>query len=1180
MTRYAKVKLHLESVSPPMCLRVVDRAPDLILGFPFLQRFNPIIDWRAQTMTFMYRNVPHVVHAASNSSTTSPSAVTPPFCRSTSTTSLLNDPVLVDATADDLFELAQLAVVSRVELLDDITSVEASQPPPPHPAEVTALMLEFQDVFPASLPKGLPVARPTDHRIDLLPDTRPPAHRVYRMSPAEEVELKSQLDKYLEAGFIEPARSAYGAGVLFARKKDNTLRLCTDYRSLNKATVMDKYPMPRIDELLDEMQGSSFFSKMDLQQGFNQIRVVPKHVERTAFQTKFGSFQYLVMPFGLCNAPATFQRTMNIIFAKCRPFVAIYLDDLIIHSKTWPEHLQHLRRAFSVLREEKFYAKTSKCAFAQSEIDFCGFRLNAEGVTTQPEKIRAVRDWKAPTDPKGIRSFLGLCGFYQRFVPGYSTLVSPLTDLLKKTTQWSWEAPQKAAFEGLKDALAETCRQAYPDPAKPYVVHLDASAVALGATLSQEDANGLLRPITCTSRKFNHAECNYPAHEREMLAFVHAMKTWKHYLMGSFTTAYTDSTFLKYISTMKSPSPRVVRWLSDLALFHYELKHIPGSTNTAADALSRPDEATLCVLDLDLEASWEASYREDPVVYPLYFHPDENNTGAMLHPHEWHHGRFWLDDRIVVPRTKVTSVLEQYHDQLVAGHWGIPKTVEIIKRRFSFPRIRQNVLHHVRTCTACQAGKPNRLRAAGQVQAIYLPMRKWQSVSIDWICGLPEQRVADQVFNSLLVFTDRATKMVHIVPSNKNETAQQTAEFFLKYVVRYHGLPRSIHTDRDSRFMSSFWIALCDLLDVRVRPTTGFNPQCNGQAERSNQTVKQLFRIAKERGVNWLNVLEVAEIAINSAPISHTKYSPFFLNYGFDPCILPDVHNLHSSLNEQIETVHHFVSGMQSRWLAVRTLLRTLQAQATAQANRHQAPQAPFRVGQFVMVSMQIKQRKQLARKGTLGLKQAGPYRILQIIGPETYKLELPPGVRIHPNFNRRFLLPFHSRTEDDPPQGTESFQVDLDQPQAMPDTLANPRAEGEPSAEPPDPARVERLQLSREAEPPIQDPWFVPEVHLPAHSQHLPQLPQIVQEPDGSFYSNLTPHQLFSSPYFDRDGYLAAGHQPPQPIDVDADDVENTSPPQVWHFTPADLGMEPKDVTDGPEWPAHSRRRQHRRGH
>ena len=292
--------------------------------------------------------------------------------------------------------------MSQVERVDDIVSVEKSEPPPPHPQVVSDLLVEFSDVFPAKLPLGLPVTRPTDHRIDLVPEARPPSHRLYRMSPSEEMELKLQLETYQAAGFIEPARSAYGAGVLFARKKDGALRLCVDYRALNKLTIPDKYPMPRIDELLDGMQGSRFFSKMDLQQGFHQIRVHPEHIERTAFQTKFGSFQFRVMPFGLCNAPATFQRTMNMLFEQCRAFTSVYLDDLIIHSRSMAEHLVHLRKVLEVLRQEKLFAKSSKCAFAQREIEFCGFVVNAEGICTQKEKSRL---WKSGQPPKMLRTF-------------------------------------------------------------------------------------------------------------------------------------------------------------------------------------------------------------------------------------------------------------------------------------------------------------------------------------------------------------------------------------------------------------------------------------------------------------------------------------------------------------------------------------------------------------------------------------------------------------------------------------------------------------------------------------------------------------------------------------------------------------------------------------------------------
>ena len=278
-------------------------------------------------------------------------------------------------------------------------------------------MDQFADVFTAYLPLGLPVARATDHRIDLQPSSKPPAHRIYRMAPAEDAELKKQLDAYLAAGQIEPAQSPFGAGVLFARKKDGSLRLCIDYRALNAITVKDKYPLPRIDEILDNMQGCTVFSKLDLHQGYHQIRVHYEHVSRTAFQTKYGSFQFRVMPFGLTNAPATFQRTMNLIMQKHRIYADVYLDDIIIHSASLEEHAEHLTAILADLRSEKLFAKSKKCEFAKSQIEFCGFVVSEKGISTQPSKIQAINDWPTPKSVADLKSFLDLCGFYQRFIP-------------------------------------------------------------------------------------------------------------------------------------------------------------------------------------------------------------------------------------------------------------------------------------------------------------------------------------------------------------------------------------------------------------------------------------------------------------------------------------------------------------------------------------------------------------------------------------------------------------------------------------------------------------------------------------------------------------------------------------------------------------------------------------------
>lgn len=326
------------------------------------------------------------------------------------------------------------------------------------------------------------------------------------MSPAEDTELKTQLEAYLAAGQIEPAQSPFGAGVLFARKKDGSQRLCIDYRGLNVITVKDKYPLPRIDEILDNMAGCRVFSKMDLHSGYHQIRIKPEDIFKTAFQTKYGSFQFKVMPFGLTNAPATFQRMMNQIMQKHREYTDVYLDDIVIHSRTLEEHAEHLRAILDTLRTEKLYAKLRKCEFARNSIEVCGHIISEKGISTMPSKLQNISEWPVPKNPADIKSFLGLCGFYQKFIPKYAAITVPLTELLKKSIKWKWEEPQKKSFTELKQALIHSAELAYPRWGEPFVVHLDASAFAIGATLSQNDTDGNLRMLACTSRKLNPAE--------------------------------------------------------------------------------------------------------------------------------------------------------------------------------------------------------------------------------------------------------------------------------------------------------------------------------------------------------------------------------------------------------------------------------------------------------------------------------------------------------------------------------------------------------------------------------------------------------------------------------------------------------------------------------------------------
>ena len=404
------------------------------------------------------------------------------------------------------------------------------------------LLSEFSDVFPDALPPGLPPSRPTDHSIDLLdPNARPPPHRCYRIPEADKAELRRQLDDYLSHGYIEPARSPYGAGVLFATKKGGDKRLCVDYRGLNSQTAKDVYPIPRIDEAIDTMAGSYVFSKIDLRPGFHQIRIVPAHRPLTAFQTCFGSFQWRVMPFGLCNAPSTFQRTMQMILDDLRQFVVVYIDDIVIFSRSEADHLLHLREVLIRLRRERLYGKLSKCSFFAHEIEFCGFIIGANGVRTQPDKIQAISKWPTPTNLRDVRAFIGLCGFYQKFIPRFAAIIAPLTDLMKKDHPFTWSNAESDAFNQLKSHMKNTVELAFPDFTKPFYLHMDASDHAVGATLSQYDSSDNLRLLACMSRKMDQAQRNYPTHERELLAFVLAVKQWRHYLLGHKTNILTDN---------------------------------------------------------------------------------------------------------------------------------------------------------------------------------------------------------------------------------------------------------------------------------------------------------------------------------------------------------------------------------------------------------------------------------------------------------------------------------------------------------------------------------------------------------------------------------------------------------------------------------------------------------------
>jgi hypothetical protein len=413
-------------------------------------------------------------------------------------------------------------------------------------SRVLRVLAEFEDVF-GELPSGLPPSREVDHRIVLVDGARPTYRRPYRASAVDNEEINRQVAQLLQKGWIRQSKSPWSSGVVLAKKKDGSWRLCVDFRAVNDITVKDRFPLPRVDDILDCVGNATIFSKIDLQMGYHQVRMAEESVEVTAFGTATGHWEWLVLPFGLCNAPPTFQRLMNSVFTEeLMKFVGVFLDDVLVFSGSIEEHVEHLRVVLSRLREQRLFAKRAKCVFAQPVVEFCGFQLSKDGVSTTPDKVNAVRGWKVPTDLKSLRTWLGFVGYYQRFVDGFNVLTAPLTNLLKKDSRWVWESCHQDAFERVNRAIIEAPVLAFPDATKKYHLFVDASDLGIGACLEEEvpglgplppesrlpsrsvglraklmqERGGVLRPVAFRSRKFGKHELNYPVHEKELCAIV------------------------------------------------------------------------------------------------------------------------------------------------------------------------------------------------------------------------------------------------------------------------------------------------------------------------------------------------------------------------------------------------------------------------------------------------------------------------------------------------------------------------------------------------------------------------------------------------------------------------------------------------------------------------------------
>src|SRR3954466_2848521 len=455
--------------------------------------------------------------------------------------------------------------------------------PPSLPSVVTDLLQEFLDVFPQDVPPGLPPIRGIEHQIDLIPDASLPNRAPYRTNPEETKQIQGPVQELLDKGYIRDSLSPCVVPVILVPKKDGTWRMCVDCRAINNITIRYRHPIPRLDDMLDELSGSTMFSKVDLRSGYHQIRMKLGDEWKTAFKTKFGLYEWLVMPFGLTNAPSTFMRLMNeVLRAFIGRFVVVYFDDILIYSKSLEEHLDHLRAVFIALRNARLFGNLGKCTFCTDRVSFLGYVVTPQGIEVDKAKIEAIESWLQPKTVTQVRSFLGLAGFYRCFVRDFSTIAAPLNELTCKDVPFTWGTAQEEAFAVLKDKLTHAPLLQLPDFNKTFELECDASGIGLGGVLFQD-----AKPVAYFSEKLSGPSLNYSTYDKELYALVRTLETWQHYLWPKEFVIHSDHESLKHIKSQAKLNRRHAKWVEFIESFPYVIKHKKGKDNIIVDALSR-----------------------------------------------------------------------------------------------------------------------------------------------------------------------------------------------------------------------------------------------------------------------------------------------------------------------------------------------------------------------------------------------------------------------------------------------------------------------------------------------------------------------------------------------------------------------------------------------------------------
>ena len=873
-------------------------------------------------------------------------------------------------------------------------------------------------------PWDLGSAKGVKHTIDTgsaqpiqVPPRRVPFHK--------RQEMRRQVDEMLEAQIIEPSESPWSSPVVLVAKPDGTQRFCVDYRALNKVTKRDLYPLPRCDDILESLAGAQWFSHLDLLRGYWQIDVVEEDREKTAFATPDGLYQFRKLSFGLTNAPACFMRAMHLVLkGLCWSDCLVYLDDIIVFGRTLQEHRERLSLVLSRLSEAGLKINPKKCKLLSERVIVLGHVVTRDGISTDPEKVRVIKEWPVPEDESQLKAFLGTASYYRQFVPNYAAIAAPLHRASQKGERFRWTVQCEEAFASIKRKLTNAPILAFPQLDEPFILDTDASDKGLGAVLSQVQG-GNERVIAYAARALSKAEGNYSTTRKELLALVWGAEHFETYLYGRRFLARTDHSALQWLQNFKNPRGQVARWLERLSDFDFEVEHRSGQSHGNADGLSRltwesinsaeQDEDAVLINSINVEPlsreSIKVALKQDPVlsqvvdwlktgVKPARCDVEGGGRKLLSYWSQW--GRLLLRDGLVLrrwenektgqeiyqqiclPESFVPQVLHVLHNSPSAGHIGVSKTLEKVRRRFYWHGMREDVENHIRRCGPCaQVNDPSKLPRAPLINI--KSGHPLQRVAIDIVGPTPRSSLGHEW---LLVVSDHFTKFAQAFPVRNTSAVTLAKKVMDEYICRF-GCFESLHSDQGANVDGAVFKGLCDLIDAAKTRTTPYHPQGDGQVERLNKSlVKILCKLISDHRRDWADFVPKAVLAYNTSVHESTGFTPYRLMFGREAILpLDAVLKLETSPPQRgVQSYPDYVVQQKKQLEETEHLVREnlKRAQRTQKAYYDTRCHGQrFHVGDRVW----YRNRARTGRKKFLK-PWCGPWKIVKALSDVTYRIE------------------------------------------------------------------------------------------------------------------------------------------------------------------------------------------------